>query len=578
MFDPRLTEEYQQAGLPYSFQGADGELAAMDIGASLWATGTRPARAAPPSPRRVTSACRWGYLSLYFETDSPMFHLCKATGLTVTDWQEAILVDQIGQRFWNELDSSYEFINAAMGYNGDKTKLNGGGPIWAIFDADAVARQKWKPKPPHVDPDGYFASADTIFELAGRIKNPYQKQPMSGAALQETVNRYNSFVTVGRRCRLQQATPMHKIEKPPFYAAWSTPILHEHADRAAHRHPRAGDRHSRRGDPGTLLRRRIAGRLCPAWARALPGVRPHRRPPCGATEFVRRRIVTDHDRRSASRCGTCRCRWSRAKRSRSRSAQSQRPAGRWPGTRIEVIDATGAVVASGTLGDAPLPEPRRCTGPRSTWRRQRSCRSPSTPCGSPRDGAAATRFSVAVAAMPVHTLAVTVTERDSKAALDSVEIRLGAFHARTEQGRPCRTARRAGRLSASALAHRAHRAGGAARHQKRRHNRIDHAARAGGSPGRAVGAVSNYRVISRNPTFGDWRHTAVTGAALTDELPGGDGRASRESAMPVSLFYSAATRDIGSTASTLAAQNLNSGILPNGSSFGLVSRFAAAST
>lgn len=42
--------------------------------------------------------------------------------------------------------------------------------------------------------------------------------------------------------------------------------------------------------------------------------------------------------------------------------------------------------------------------------------------------------------------------------------------------------------------------------------------------------------------------------------------------------HSAATRVAGSTASTLAAQNLNSGIFPNGSSFGLVSRFAAAST
>src|SRR5690349_15025640 len=42
--------------------------------------------------------------------------------------------------------------------------------------------------------------------------------------------------------------------------------------------------------------------------------------------------------------------------------------------------------------------------------------------------------------------------------------------------------------------------------------------------------------------------------------------------------YSAATRVTGSAASTLAAQNLNSGILPNGASFGLVRRFAAAST
>jgi len=227
MFDPRLTEEYQQAGLPYSFQGADGELAAMDIGASLWATGSQTSEAGPAITKTRHVGCRWGYLSLYYETDSPIFHLCKATGLTVTDWQEAILVDQTGKRFWNEVDSSYDFINAALGNHGDTTKLNGGGPIWAIFDADAVTRQKWKPKPPHVDTDGYFASADTIFELAGRIKNPYQKQPISGDVLQETVNRYNSFVTTGVDADFNKPTPLHKIERPPFYAAWSTPILHD---------------------------------------------------------------------------------------------------------------------------------------------------------------------------------------------------------------------------------------------------------------------------------------------------------------------------------------------------------------
>jgi succinate dehydrogenase/fumarate reductase flavoprotein subunit len=227
MFDPRLTEEYQQAGLPYSFQGADGELAAMEIGASLWATGTQTTETGPVITKTRHVGTRWGYLSLYFETDSPIFHLCKATGLTVTDWHEAILVDQNGKRFWNELDSGYDFINAAMGHKGDAHKLNGGGPIWAIFDADAVARQKWKPKPPHVDPDGYFYAADTIFELAGRIRNPYQRRAMSGAALQETVNRYNSFVTSGVDTDFNKPTPLHKIERPPFHAAWSTPILHD---------------------------------------------------------------------------------------------------------------------------------------------------------------------------------------------------------------------------------------------------------------------------------------------------------------------------------------------------------------
>jgi urocanate reductase len=227
MFDPRLTEEYQQAGLPYSFQGADGEIAAMDIGASLWATGTQTSEVGPAITKTRHVGCRWGYLSLYYETDSPIFHLCKATGLTVTDWHEAILVNQFGKRFWNELDSGYDFINAALANHGDKDKLNGGGPIWAIFDADAVKRQKWKPEPPHVDPDGYFASADTIHELAGKIKNPYQKQPIPGDVLQETVNRYNSFVTSGMDKDFNKPTPLHKIATPPFHAAWATPILHD---------------------------------------------------------------------------------------------------------------------------------------------------------------------------------------------------------------------------------------------------------------------------------------------------------------------------------------------------------------
>jgi urocanate reductase len=226
MFDPRLTEEYQQACEPYAHQGADGELAAMDIGASLWATAnqTNESGAAITKTRHI--GCQWGYSSLVYETDSPMFKLARATGLTVEDWQNMIFVNQTGRRFWNEVDGSYRFFAAAMGYNGDTSKLNGGGPIWAIFDADAAAREKWDPKPPKVDPD-YFFSAETISELAGKIKSKYQKKPMSGATLQETVSRYNAFVASGTDTDFKKPTPMYKIEKPPFYAAWATPILHD---------------------------------------------------------------------------------------------------------------------------------------------------------------------------------------------------------------------------------------------------------------------------------------------------------------------------------------------------------------
>jgi succinate dehydrogenase/fumarate reductase flavoprotein subunit len=227
MFDPRLTEEYQQACAPYVDQDASGELAAMDVGASLWATAIQTSESGAAITKTRHIGCRWGYSSLVYEPDSVMFPQAKATGLTVKDWQDIIMVNQFGKRFWDEADGSYKFFNAAMAYNGDQKKLNGGGPIWAIFDTDGALREKWNVKPPSVDPDGYFFVADTLAELAGRIKNPHQKQAMPGAALAETVARYNSFVADGGDKDFKKKGPMHKIEKPPFYAAWATPILHD---------------------------------------------------------------------------------------------------------------------------------------------------------------------------------------------------------------------------------------------------------------------------------------------------------------------------------------------------------------
>ncbi len=226
-FDPRLTEEYQVAGEPWSRQSGDGEVAAMAIGAALWGTANQTAEAGIAISKTRHIGCRWGYSSLIWQPDSRIFDLARASGLTVTNWQDVILVNQIGQRFWNELDARYDFFAAAMAYNGDSSKLNGGGPIWAIFDHDAVVREDWDPRPPNVDPDGYFFSADTIAELAGKIGNPYQSAPIAPTVLQTTVARYNSFVDMGTDQDFQKRTPLYKIQTPPFYAAWSTPILHD---------------------------------------------------------------------------------------------------------------------------------------------------------------------------------------------------------------------------------------------------------------------------------------------------------------------------------------------------------------
>ena len=231
MFDPRLTEEYQVAGEPWTKQTADGEILAMAIGATLWATGNQTAERGAAIDKTQHIGCRYGYRSLQWLPGGPMFARAGASGLTVSDFQNVILVNQVGARFWNELEDSYAFLNACLSRNGnpgaDGRTENGGGPIWAIFDADAVARENWDPRPPNVDPDGWFFSADTIVELAARIENPYQRQPISARALEETVARYNSYVDMGKDPDFARPTPMFKIQTPPFFAAWSTPVIHD---------------------------------------------------------------------------------------------------------------------------------------------------------------------------------------------------------------------------------------------------------------------------------------------------------------------------------------------------------------
>ena len=149
--------------------------------------------------------------------------------MTVHDYQNLILVKENGLRFYKETADTrdYEYYAAALAWTGDPKKMNGGGPIWAIFDADAVAREKWKVEPPSVDPVGYFFSANTIEELARKIVNEYQWRPMPPNVLKQTVERYNSFVDSGADADFQKPAPKYKVARPPFYAAWHTPALHD---------------------------------------------------------------------------------------------------------------------------------------------------------------------------------------------------------------------------------------------------------------------------------------------------------------------------------------------------------------
>jgi hypothetical protein len=131
--------------------------------------------------------------------------------------------------FRNARDITYSpsnFINAALAGIGDGR--NGGGPIWAIFDSDAVAREGWDPVPPHVDAGGgFFFSAGTIEQLAAKIVMKHQRVPMPPENLAQTVKRYNAFVDAGADTDFDKPKPLYRIATPPFYAAWATPMLHD---------------------------------------------------------------------------------------------------------------------------------------------------------------------------------------------------------------------------------------------------------------------------------------------------------------------------------------------------------------
>jgi succinate dehydrogenase/fumarate reductase flavoprotein subunit len=254
IFDPRLTEEYNGvAGEPYSFQDASGEIAAMAVGASLWGAYNQTGEFGTALTKPGQIGCQYGYRNLQWRPGSPVFKLARASGLRVADWQDVICVNQAGGRFYDETAGQFtannyrsvdpyvpghylnaanikynppNFLNAALAGTGEP--VNGGGPIWAIFDADAVKRENWNPAPPNVDVDaGYFFSGGTIAELAGRIVNKYQRKPMPAGALQDTVDRYNSFVDARKDTDFGKPAPKYKLQTGPFHAAWATPVVHD---------------------------------------------------------------------------------------------------------------------------------------------------------------------------------------------------------------------------------------------------------------------------------------------------------------------------------------------------------------
>lgn len=254
MFDPRMTEGYQLAASLYSDQDGSGEVAAMAIGASLWGAGSHVQERNGYFRKRNIIGSQYTYVS--WVPESILFPLARATGLRLRDWADVVLVNQVGKRFYSEDGDNWpygthhghldpyvrndwrnirrtpyapqNFLDAALAPNeGSQPPDYAAGPIWAIFDADAVVREKWDLSPPATDPL-YFFKGDTVEALAKQIrKNPYQKVEMPTKNLAATLTRYNQIVDFGYDPDFERQNPAYKVIKPPFYAAWATPVLHD---------------------------------------------------------------------------------------------------------------------------------------------------------------------------------------------------------------------------------------------------------------------------------------------------------------------------------------------------------------
>jgi hypothetical protein len=205
----------------------------------------------------------------------PTFSFRGSTGvlLGADSFQHLIVVNQVGKRFFNEMlvtrrqggawfparpetgqpkrglehvqldwrNASVEniratyaepnSIHAALAMNEGSTAPDYlSGPIWAIFDRAAVERDKWNIDPPFTSPtNGFFFSADTIEELAAKIKAGHEFQRVPLAYLAETVRKWNAYVDKGTDPEFARGAdaPMYRIEKPPFYAAALYPVWHD---------------------------------------------------------------------------------------------------------------------------------------------------------------------------------------------------------------------------------------------------------------------------------------------------------------------------------------------------------------
>ena len=202
----------------------------------------------------------------------PTFGFRGSAGFSVgsSGFEEFIAVNQVGKRFFNEVrlparpgPSAYPGDRGAPGRGLDHTPLdwrncrkewvremynydhgvhaalalNEGseapdyysGPLWAVFDQDAVDRNGWELRYPYVSDNGYFFQADTIEDLAEQIYAGHEFQRVPLKYLADTVGTWNGYVESGADPEFEREmdAPMNRIATGPFYALSIMVIWHD---------------------------------------------------------------------------------------------------------------------------------------------------------------------------------------------------------------------------------------------------------------------------------------------------------------------------------------------------------------
>ena len=275
MFYPALREPaFPTSG--HAFQGPHGQdgsalTAGLRIGANL--AGMQQNLSYPTTFHISTRlGTRDAYTTMM--PGHPTFGFRRSAGVNVGNvgFEEFIAVNQVGKRFFNEVRlplrpprSSYEYpgdrgtpdeglehtphdwrncrkewvremygydhgLDAALAINeGSQPPHYYSGPLWAIFDQQAVERTGWELRAPYVSDNGYYFKADTIEELGEKIAAGHEFQRVPLAHLADTVATWNGYVDAGADPDFEREAeaPMHRIATPPFHALSIMVIWHE---------------------------------------------------------------------------------------------------------------------------------------------------------------------------------------------------------------------------------------------------------------------------------------------------------------------------------------------------------------